>query len=281
MKCYVHHLLNAVSAFFVGALLLLTGSSSALAQVQVKGELTDDRSVAAGRVYEGFINVYNSSERPQQARIYQTDYRFSADGTNEFGAPGSTPRSNASWIRLGASDLTLAPGEEVPVKFAVHVPETTASGDSIAGTYWSMIMVEGVKQVETAPEEIYEKPVFTAQTTFRHGYQVATHVGQSGQRQLEFTEVVLNKGVDSLASLQVDVAATGNAMIRPEAWIELYDKKGSKVDKIAGQQYRIYPGTSVRYRFDLSHVPEGKYKALVLVDAGQSDILGAQYEISL
>ena len=279
--------MNPYSNYFLGALALLLGGilfiggRPAHAQVQVEGKLTDDRAAKPGTVYEGVINIKNDTDRPQQARIYQTDYLFFADGTNEYGAPGSTPRSNASWIQLSPSDLTIQPGKTVPVKYVVHVPETGAKGNPLAGSYWSMIMVEGVSEVEMAPREKDGKPVITTHATIRHGYQVATHVGDPVRRLIEFDGVSLRQGEQAPASLQADVAATGNAMLRPEAWLELFGSDGAAVGRIEGQRYRIYPGTSVRYRFDLSHLPSGTYEALVLVDAGEDDILGAQYTLNL
>ena len=255
----------------------LTAPRPAHAQINIEGKMTDDRTVKPGAKYEGLIHVRNTTSRPQQVRIYQTDYLFFADGTNKYGEPGSTPRSNASWIEVSPSDLTIQPGQKVPVKYVVRVPE----GDAVAGSHWSMIMIEGVRQVEVPRKEESDKPVITTQVRVRHGYQVATHVGEASKRLLEFEGVALNKGEKTPASLQVDVAATGNAMLRPEAWIELFTSEGAPKDRVEGQKYRIYPGTSVRYRFDLSHLPSGTYQALVLVDTGEEDIVGAKYMLDL
>jgi len=42
---------------------------------------------------------------------------------------------------------------------------------------------------------------------------------------------------------------------------------------------RIYPGTSVRHKIDLSSLPGGKYMALVVADNGDEYIFGAQYTL--
>jgi hypothetical protein len=41
----------------------------------------------------------------------------------------------------------------------------------------------------------------------------------------------------------------------------------------------MYPGTSVRQRIVLPDLPEGEYRALVVVDAGGDDAFGAEYTI--
>src|SRR5690349_18885681 len=71
---------------------------AARAQIAVVGNTVEERVAAAGETYAGSIVVRNLTQQAQPVRIYQTDYRFFADGTSHFDDPGTTPRSNAKWI---------------------------------------------------------------------------------------------------------------------------------------------------------------------------------------
>ena len=60
---------------------------------------------------------------PQNARIYQTDFRFAADGTSHTDDPGSSPRSNAPWVHPQMTRVSIRPGAEVSVPYSVDVPQ--------------------------------------------------------------------------------------------------------------------------------------------------------------
>src|SRR5438067_13439205 len=110
------------------------------AQIAVLSSTVEERSMAPGGRYAGTIVISNPGERPQTARVYQTDYHFAADGTSNFEDPGTTPRSNASWVTPQSTRIVVPARSQLAVPYSVVVP----SGDSLTGTYWSAIMVEGV-----------------------------------------------------------------------------------------------------------------------------------------
>ena len=63
----------------------------ARAQLAVLSNLVEERTAAPGERYSGRITVVNTTGQQQTARIYQTDFRFSADGTSHTDDPGSSP----------------------------------------------------------------------------------------------------------------------------------------------------------------------------------------------
>ena len=76
--------------------------------------------------------------------------------------------------------------------------------------------------------------------------------------------------------MQVDIENTGQRWLRPYLWAELYDDTGRYIGRFENGRKRIYPGTSVRYKVDLSDVPKGIYKALVVADCGGDYVFGAE-----
>ena len=107
---------------------------------------------------------------------------------------------------------------------------------------------------------------------------MTTHIGDSGERKLKFIETKLLKETQSRL-LQVDIENTGQRWLRPYLWTELYDDTGRYIGRFENGRKRIYPRTSVRYKVDLSDVPKGIYKALVVADCGGNYVFGANYTL--
>lgn len=261
--------------------LALLGAPAALApayaQITVRSPLADDRDAAPGETYEGTLIVRNESGEPQQAKLYQTDYLFQSDGSNRYDLPGSTPRSNAAWIELGERLLTLAPGETVPVTYRVRVPE------EVAGSYWSLLMVEGVPKgsAESTLGEVRPEPRYGMRQVTRYGVQVATHIRGTGAAEVGFENVRLRPGEDGAKVLEVDVRNDGDRFAHSTMWIELYGTDGAAHGRRDGAAYRLYPTTSVRQQVDLSDLAPGAYEVLVIVDVGGDQVVGAQYALEL
>ena len=263
------------------ALMMAASQSAASAQISVLGSLASDRDVAPGEVYSGQITVRNDSPEPAQAKIYQTDYMFYHDGSNFFEEPGTSPRSNAGWVQFNPAVLTLAPGESGVVNYVVTVPTTVV--DKVPnGSYWSMLMIEGISK--DSPESTLgktDRTQFGIRQVTRYAVQVASHIRTNAKIDIDIAGVELTKEALGQPILQLNFENSGNVLIVPETWIELYDTAGELARRIRGQQSRVYPGTSVAHRFELADTPEGAYDALVVVDGGNDNLFGAQYRITL
>lgn len=253
----------------------------AAAQVVVRSPLSDDRTVPPGEVYEGTIVVANSTDEAQQAKVYQTDYSFRSDGSNRYDAPGSSPRSNAGWIEFSPRSLTLAPGETVQVQYRVNVP-SDVEGRAPVGTYWSMLMVEGIPR-NSAESTLGDDaiPQYGVRQVTRYGVQVATHMLGSERPTISFEQVRLQTSESGGRVLEVDLENRGELFVRSTLWVELYAQDGTAQGRRDGTSTRIYPGTSVRQQIDLSDLTPGQYEALIVVDSGEENVVGAQYTLEL
>jgi hypothetical protein len=267
----------SMRCFLLALFLIVTWTASA--QVSVIGELSQDRDVEPGETYSGTIVIKNDSNEPQEAKVYQTDYLFFSDGTNKYGEPGSHPRSNAPWVTFSPSFVTVPPQSTVTVSYSIAVPANTA-GRTLIGSYWSMLMIEGIPK--GSPESSgarAKKAEMGIMQTIRYGIQIASHIRNTGKRLVAFNDPKLVVDEKGKRIFQVTIENTGELGFRPEVYLELFNERGISQGKFPGVRYRLYPGTSVRESIDVSSVPQGKYKALVVVDAGGDEILGAQYEL--
>ncbi len=260
--------------------ILLIWATSSWSQVSVVGDLSQMKEVRPGETYEGLILVKNDTPEIQEAKVYQHDYSFHFSGTNTYGEPGSSPRSNARWIAFSPAFLTLPPNATIAVNFTVTVPRDTTG--IYRGTYWSMLMVEGVRRgsAESANPGQTRTEMGISQT-IRYGIQIATSIAGTGSPNVRFIDSKLLTKEDGARVLQVDVENSGDRYMRPEAYVELFDEYGLSRGRTTASPYRLYPGTSVRYIFDISTAPKGTYKALVIVDAGGEEAFAAQYTLQL
>lgn len=263
---------HAARRVALGALLgVLVNPAKGGAQIAVVGSTVEEHTAAPGQRYEGTILIRNVTTEPQAVRVYQTDYHFFADGTSHFDEPGSTSRSNAAWIKPSVTTVAIPASSEVTIAYTVSVP----SSDTLRGTYWSALMVEGAP---TAPPAATSKQVGLG-AVVRYAVQLATHLPVAGSRKVSFANQTVS--ADSLGRrvVELEVQNAGERGYRPNIWAELYDATGALRGRREQQRGLLYPGTSLRQRFVFDVLPAGSYKAVVFADTGDDSVFAAQYKI--
>lgn len=246
------------------------------ADVGVNGKLFHEQSVQPGDSYSGLIVLKNQDSKPQDVKLYQTDYLFFSTGESFYGDPGENPRSNADWVHISTKRTTIPAGGSVNLNFRVDVPSETP----LIGTYWSVIMIESIPEEspESSEADSSQLKVGLLQV-IRYAYQVITNIGDTGSRMLSFTDAQLIPD-EGKVILTLDVQSTGERTMRAELSCELYDDKGNFVKRIDSTSHRLHPGTSRKYKVDLSDTPRGTYKALVIVDCGDDYVFGKNINLS-
>jgi len=259
--------------------LVLMLAIAADAGAAVLGGLTREETATIGQTYRATIVLNNKRLEPQEVKIYQTDYLFFCDGTTQYGEAGKLERSNADWVTFSPSWLAIPPKGQAVVNYTVEVPDDK----SMVGTYWSMLMVEliGKDSPESAARPQEGKVQLGVRQVVRYGIQLVTNIGDTGSPKPYFLGTKLLAKKEGGRILRVDLENEGNRWMKPTLWAELFDERGRSVGKFEGGTMRIYPGTSVRYRIDLSEAPDGKYKALVVGDTGGDNVFGATYTLKL
>jgi hypothetical protein len=118
------------------------------------------------------------------------------------------------------------------------------------------------------------------QTTIRFAIQIVTEIGKGGTRSLQVKDRRIEQGGGKRA-LQLDIANDGERLLVPMMTVELFDKGGASIGRFDAGRARIYPACSVRAKVDLTDVPLGKYVAMVLLDSGDAQVMGAQYDLEI
>jgi hypothetical protein len=241
------------------------------AQISVVGNTVEEHTAAPGQSYEGTILVRNVTTTPQPVRIYKSDYLFYSNGTSHFDDPGTTPRSNANWIKPSASSIVVPPMGELTVGYTISVP----ANDTLRGTYWSALMIEGAS---SAPPAIGTKQVGVG-SIIRYAVQLATHLPKTGSRKVAYSNQALSTDSTGHRVFELDVQNTGERAYRPKLWVELYDANGVVRGRVEQQRGLLYPGTSLKQRFVFDALPAGSYKAVVFADSGDDAVFATQYKL--
>jgi len=270
--------LRVTIAFFLSfAILIVLIPIESMAGISVIGGLTREINIKNSDVdtSQGVIILKNTSEEPQEAKIYQTDYEFFYDGRNNYGEPGKMARSNANWITFTPKQLTIPAKGMSEVNYSIKMPDDKA----LIGTYWSLIMIEEVSKVPL-PESKSEKNKMKLGISAKNRYaiQIVVNIGDTGTLNLNFISAKLTKEGEKRI-FQMDMENIGEKWAKPILYTEIYNEEGNYIGKFDGENKRIYPGTSVRYNIDLSKLPKGKYKAMVMADCGGDDIFGTTYDL--
>jgi hypothetical protein len=254
-------------------ILLLCSTAGASAQIAVRSATIQEREVARGETYSGSVSVENGTDAPARVRLYLTDYTFTADSGSRFSRASALPRSNARWIVVSASELVIPPHRTMPVSYSVHVP----TADSLAGTYWTVLMVESVP--DRPPGDARKNEVALA-TVLRYAVQIVSHIGAAADRTFEITDPKITTTDDGASAMQLDLRNNGRRAARLRVVAELYDETGTKRGQFAQSRGLIYPGASVRQHFTFGVLPAGRFKILVTLDAGDDALFASQYTFS-
>lgn len=240
---------------------------------EVMGSLIYKYSAQKGETYSTVIKIHNTGESIQEVKIYQRDYLFNHEGASFYNEPGSNNRSNAPWISYSPKTIILQGKETQNVQFEVTVPQS----ETLRGTYWSLLMAEGVSQLDPNT-----RGQLNISTSIRYAVQIITNIGLTGTGELEFQQPgLVTEGNQSF--FDVILMNTGERLISPDVSMELFDAAtGESVRVIKVPRNGMYPTTSTKCRFQLEGLPVKKtYKAVIVADGSGEDVFGLEYTLEL
>jgi len=247
--------------------------TTCLAHLDLPASLTYEKAAESNTHYDDFIPIKNSGDEPLNVKITHVDYLYNSQGETHFAELGTNARSNAAWMKLSHHFMTIPPHETTRLHFNVTIPDNR----QLQGTYWSMFLIEPVVPPADIPEA---KNSVGLQTVVRYGVQVITNVGEKGICSLK----ILNKNITRNESGQLfllDVENSGSSLLEPGVSIDIFDQSGKLAGHFVGRKCRILPSCSIRYDIDITIIPAGKYKAVVILDGEEKGVFGAQYDLNI
>lgn len=246
-----------LSAFFIST---FTNGS-----IVVLNGLTHENEAQPGETYRGVIEIQNASNIERSVRVYIRDYTFSYTGESRHDEGGTLERSNANWINFNPELANLGPNEKTNIEFEVTVPGI----DSINGTYWSVIMVEGIMPPDTSRKQ----GGVTINTAIRYAVQIVTNIGKTGTSDLQFLGIEMEKQ-ENVPVLNVMVENTGQRLLKPEITLELFDAEGNSAGILKADRRKTYPDTSIKVSLPLEGIKPGNYSGMLVADCDEDHIYG-------
>lgn len=254
--------------------LVLCAAAAARAEIVVLSNLSHEAVSGPGKSYETLVLLKNPGDKPAGVKAYLQDYRFTWDGKTFYPDPGTLERSNAPWVTFFPRTLVLAPGASAEITCVVKVPDDP----KLAGSYWSMIMIEPTEATPAVAAGPKGAGRMAIKQVVRYGIQLVTNIGDTGRRDVKILNAALARE-EAKTVLTVDVENTGERFLRPILSVELFGPDGASRGRFTGTQMRLYPGSSARFRADLTGVEPGTYKAMVVLDNQDETVFGAEYTL--
>ena len=259
----------------VSASFTLAASPMDMANISVTSSLRQEFSVDAGDTRSGILTIANRGAAAASVTITQADLAFDELGGVEYEDAGSVARSNASWIHV-STRVDVPAGGQVQVPFTVEVP----AQDGLHGSYWSVLQVQPEAATRVTTESQSEGVTTSVEVIVQYGVIVLTHVGTPDSRTLQFEPPAFRQDPDSgQHHFHVVLHNPGTHVVSTKLWLELYDEDGGLVTRIDATDQRIYPGVSNSTRLDLGTLEPQAYQAVVVADAGGSDVFGVRYSL--
>ncbi len=243
----------------------------AKANIVILNGLTHENISSPGEKYRGTIQVQNAGTEARSIKVYVRDYWYSHLGESRNDEPGTLERSNANWIDFSPKLLTLQPDEKAVIDFEVSTPMV----DSLCGTYWSVIMVEGL-----APQDTAKSTGLKIHTAIRYAVQIITNIEETGKRDLQFIGLELDDSKEENV-LNVALQNTGERILKPELSIELFNDAGESVGVFKAERRKTFPGTSILQSLTLVGVKPGSYSAVLVANCDADHIFGTNFTLEI
>lgn len=258
---------------FVLALLLcflLIPSQYATGQVSLVGEKIQRTQALPGEQYTGTVMIHNESDSALTVRIYQDE--ITALTSFDTGDKIITiDKSNADWITHNSDRMVIRSGEIATVNYQVSVPIRFDS-QAFGGSYWSTLSVD----VVALGQSEFIKPYS------RHRLaEITTDIKGTGDTGLAINTLKLDGAADSKQKLEAMMINTGDVLVKPDVWFEIYNAAGKLEDRVPGTADWVFPGGFHRVKADVSHLRPGVYETQIVVDAGSDNIFGASYSLDM
>ena len=265
--------MNVFSKLFLLTLFFLATAFPCYPGIAILNDLTHLYTVAEGATYKGYIEIQNMGKVPQRVKVSQKDFLCNAKGQSFYENPGQHNRTNAHWIELKATDILLAANEKYYLPYEIKTPDHLA----MKGSYWSVIMVEPVNEVQITPKANAVSII----TQVNYAVQIICNTAETGQAEVMFrnTEVTYPQGHKYLL---VDLEDTGEMYHKIIVNAEFFDSKsGEKAGVFESPLQSLFPYTSKQFAVDITGLKAGQYKGTLLANCVDSSVFGLNLTLDI
>jgi hypothetical protein len=256
--------------FFVMCLLWTPISAS----IVILNGLTHQIECLEGHTYKGVVEMQNTGITRQEVRVYLNDYGYKAQGEIYYTKPNAKARSNANWIDLNSTLIALEPNEKYELFYEVAIPANL----DLNGSYWSVLMIEPVDDIAPADS----KEGINVTNIVRYAIQIVTTVKRdTAAAFLEFLKATIKKENEK-PFLEIDLENKGDLYHLVAITVEFYNAQdGLEAGVLKSELLSLLPNNSKRFAIDMSSIPPGSYKAVVLADCQDENVFGLNIDVTI
>lgn len=222
---------------------------------------TLDYKLAAGQSEAQVINLSNGAQEKVQFRVYLNDWIRDSSGGHVYYEPATQKRSCAQWMNIDKNFIELQPGESTQLTVQMLVPQDP---EETKGMKWAMLFIETIEENVSKNDE-------NAQASVKNLIRVGVHIYQTPPGANQKSIQVLDLKPHPVIPNTYDLVCqnTGEVMIECKAYLELADAKGEQT-KLDFVEFPMFPGQKRYVTFEApKNLPDGKYNALGVLDAGE------------
>lgn len=243
------------------------------ASIVVLNGLTHNYKVENGQIYKGKIAIQNTGSNPQNVKIFLQDFTYQSNGSMYYTTPHTNEKTNADWIKLNTTFLTLKSKEKTEVYYEITIPNSL----NTPGSYWSVIIVEPVDDVKPSDS----KQGINITSIVRYAIQIITdYDSEKIKPDLKFESIKIDKE-EGKQILKIAIANQGLIYCKPSASVEIYNKSGQKVGTFSTQAMGLLPQTSKSFPIDISKIPPDKYNAVIIATDEDENAFALNVELEV
>jgi len=227
----------------------------------------------------GAFVVMNGGRTELEVDVYANDVYMDEDGNTRYVEPDEKiPYSLARWIKIVPERFSLKPGAYKQVKFTMKVPPF------LQGTRLAIIFADTHDINQPKGTMMFRGRVGTWVEALMEGVEAESPLGDISALQVGY----LSRLKQLISS--VSFVNQSGLVIRLTGSIEIFNASGEIVfsgnfgqaKRKKKKEYKVFPFKSrtIKDRFDVN-LPEGRYKALVKLDYGAEELLGAETSFSI
>lgn len=228
-----------------------------LFSIVVESPLTFDVELQKSQSGSIKINIRNTKDYAQSAKLYFEDYIMVNDTTFNFAVSDSSNSfSNAKYCKLNNEVMTLNPHQlkEININILPHDKE---------GSFWSMFIIENLSKRITNINKDSQM-----QEAVRYGILIKTHINHP---EINFDEISITKTNTNNNNLFITFKNKSKWYYKPNLAIDLFDENGNSIQKITNS-VSLFPSLQREYKYNINNPNSLSKVQIILSDKDQEAI---------
>jgi len=227
---------------------------------------------APGETVQDEVLVRNSGDATTTVRLYAVDGATGQTSGAVYLAGDAPRRDVGRWATLDGDELTLGPGEERVVPFAVAVPADAPPGQHLGGL---------VAEDTTLTPSASDGPL---RLTVQRRAVVAVQVNLPGARAERLTIGGVTPGGErGQQALLLDLRNDGSELVKAAGTLTVTDAGGQEVQRLALTLDTLVPRTAIAYPVYVERqaLGPGRYHAAVHLTYGERGVTDYQGDFTI